>query len=82
MQNILNQVLEQTKNCYSKKFMALEPMVPELDSMWTLCCICFYSSSLNDCNLNDCNMQFLGRFHSKEELQIFCDIHNIKLDEN
>ena len=69
--------IEIAKKCKSKAFKALPPICPEIDYAWTLIVV-YYG---ND-NAKVLDAHFLKRFNSFEELQVFCDLNEIYLDEN
>lgn len=75
MQTLLNHHLEHAKNYKFKKFKAIAPVVPEIDTAWTLCLVYFYPNSSRVMKSH-----WLGRFSSREEIEIFCDMNNIELD--
>ena len=76
MHKLVNYYVESSKNYKFKKFQAIPPIVPEIDSKWTLCLVYFYPNSLKVLKSH-----FLGRFSSREEMQILCDTYGITLED-
>ena len=77
IQDEVNRVAAIAENYKFHKFQVIAPIVSQLDSMWTFVCTFYYPNSSKVMKSH-----FLGRSTSKEEIQIFCDLNKICLDEN